>query len=190
MFETNVISLYTVSQSFLPLLLASRNATIANIASIGQFLNPPWQSAYAATKAAVASITDTMRLELEPLGINVVTVYTGGVNSNLFANMVEKLPEGSIYEPIRKEVEGSNYFIAKQMPADKYAKAVVDDLMRARPKAWIWHGTFTTFSKWIYLLRLLFDAPRLLVRITLVFPICAEHLTDESSTVSSGSRWD
>lgn len=59
----------------------------------------PLTSAYNASKAALAQYSETLRLELEPLKIKVVTVVAGQVSTNLPALPV--LPEKSIYKPIQ-----------------------------------------------------------------------------------------
>jgi 1-acylglycerone phosphate reductase len=55
-------------------------------------------AAYNGSKAALAQWSETLRLELEPLDIKVVTVITGQVGSNL--PNPPKLRNDSIYKPI------------------------------------------------------------------------------------------
>ena len=58
----------------------------------------PMLSAYNGSKAALAQYSETLRLELEPLNIKVVTVVTGQVASNL--PTLPKIEESSIYKPL------------------------------------------------------------------------------------------
>jgi 1-acylglycerone phosphate reductase len=46
-----------------------------------QIAGVPLQGIYNASKAAAASLTKTLRLELEPFGIKVVDMKTGAVKS-------------------------------------------------------------------------------------------------------------
>lgn len=163
-FNVNVISIYSATQAFLPLLIAARG-TIANIASINAQITPAWQSAYNASKAALISVSDTMRLELEPLGVKVVTVHTGAVGSNFFNNAnFSKLPDGSFYEPIRKEFESADFFqVPDRTPSDVFAKAVVGDLLKRKPREWIWHAKFSGMARWVWRLVVLLNWPGIFV---------------------------
>jgi len=79
------------------------------------------------------TISEGLRLELKPLGVKVVTVITGSVGTNLFANAPEHhLPEGSRYAPAEKEVAAratGNDVGAQNMPVDDYARSVVGDVL-------------------------------------------------------------
>lgn len=63
----------------------------------------PFTSAYNASKAALAQWSETLRIELEPLQIKVVTVVTGQVATNLPKAPV--FPESSIYRPVQSPLE-------------------------------------------------------------------------------------
>ncbi|CEL04978.1 Putative IBR finger domain protein [Aspergillus calidoustus] len=84
LFELNVWSLIAVTQAFLPLLLASTHedgALLINHSSLSGVIaaSGPIAGAYNASKAAVASLTQTMRLELAPFNIKVLNLVTGAV---------------------------------------------------------------------------------------------------------------
>jgi len=81
MFETNVLGIIQTVQALAPLLIAAvsqgpteSGATIINIGSIAGICPVPWASGYNASKAAVNSLTDTLRIEMEPLGVKVILV--------------------------------------------------------------------------------------------------------------------
>jgi 1-acylglycerone phosphate reductase len=61
-FDVNVWSQLAVTQAFLPLLLESKGM-IVNQTSVVSATAVPFQSAYGASKAAMAMFSDTMRLE-------------------------------------------------------------------------------------------------------------------------------
>ena len=73
---------------------------IVNQTSGASVVTVPLQSAYNASKAAIAMFSDTQQLELEPFGITVVDLKTGAVKSNIMKNnnaMAQaSLPKGSI----------------------------------------------------------------------------------------------
>jgi short-subunit dehydrogenase len=82
LFDLNLWSYLAVTQAFLPLLLKSKG-TIVNHTSAASVCTIPFQSAYNASKAAMAAFSDSQRLELEPFGVRVVDLKTGVVSSNL-----------------------------------------------------------------------------------------------------------
>ncbi|KAG4217177.1 hypothetical protein PC116_g34342, partial [Phytophthora cactorum] len=86
LYDLNVWSQIAMIQAFLPLLLKSPNAIIVNQTSIGANLAMPFQAVYNSSKAALALLTDSLRLELQPFGIRVVDLRTGVVKTNLIKN--------------------------------------------------------------------------------------------------------
>lgn len=75
-FETNVFALVGVTRALFPLLRRSRGLVV-NIGSVSGVLVTPFAGAYCASKAAVHGLTDALRLELAPFGIQVMEVQPG-----------------------------------------------------------------------------------------------------------------
>jgi 1-acylglycerone phosphate reductase len=71
-FEVNVFGLLAVTQAFLPLLRRAQGVVV-NQCSIASLVGgrQPFIGSYCATKAAVASLNDNMRLEFAPFGVKV-----------------------------------------------------------------------------------------------------------------------
>ena len=91
--------------------------------------------------------SDCQRLELEPFGIKVVDLKTGGVTTNLIENQKAQtpmsLPKASIYSPAREAVESAmrNDKMANAgIPAHQWAREIVGDLSRKTPPHVIWRG--------------------------------------------------
>jgi 1-acylglycerone phosphate reductase len=72
-FDTNVMGIILSVQAFAPLLIAVKG-TIVNVGSITGVCPLPWSWVYNASKAAVNHLTDTLRLEMAPLGVKVILV--------------------------------------------------------------------------------------------------------------------
>jgi len=72
-FEVNVFGLLAVTQAFFPLIRAAQG-WVVNQCSIASLVGgrQPYIGSYCATKAAVASLNDHMRLEFAPFGVKVV----------------------------------------------------------------------------------------------------------------------
>ncbi|GKT55141.1 IBR finger domain protein [Colletotrichum tofieldiae] len=146
-FDLNVISLISVTQAFLPLLMkcsSSSGSMVINNTSISSVGGMPWQVVYNSSKAAAASITAGMRLELAPFGIKVVDLKTGTVTSNFLDNLPPAvLPPDSVYGIARKEVErvmAAESIRKEGTSADVWAEAVVKELTKANPKPCLWKG--------------------------------------------------
>lgn len=89
-FEANVLGLISVTQAFLPLLGADRSrpnppGRIVNVSSVGGKVASPFIGAYAGTKHAVEGISDALRRELMPYGIDVIVVRPGAVKTEIWA---------------------------------------------------------------------------------------------------------
>lgn len=148
-FDTNVIGLLAVTQAFAPLLIAARGL-VASIGSVTAVLNPPYQIAYNASKAAVAAAGNTLRVELAPFGVRVVTVVTGSVRSKLFDNADAKcrVPPSSLYYPLRDRIEKRDFLDnARWTDAEDYARQVVTDLLKEHPSPVLWRASFAFMTR-------------------------------------------
>jgi NAD(P)-dependent dehydrogenase (short-subunit alcohol dehydrogenase family) len=106
-FDTNVIGPVQVSRAFLPLMLTQRPGRIVNVGSVSGILTTPFAGAYCASKAALHALSDAMRMELAPFGIEVVTIQPGGVASQLGITGTKRiaLPANSIFTPLAKNIQ-------------------------------------------------------------------------------------
>jgi NADP-dependent 3-hydroxy acid dehydrogenase YdfG len=73
-------------RAFLPILLEQRDGAIVNTSSIYGLTGLRNQTAYCASKFAVRGFTDALRQELLGTGVRAITVYPGGVKTNIVAN--------------------------------------------------------------------------------------------------------
>jgi NAD(P)-dependent dehydrogenase (short-subunit alcohol dehydrogenase family) len=76
--EVNVIGLVAVTQASLPLLRRGRGRVV-NMGSISGRMATPVIGAYAASKFAVEALTDALRVEVQPWGIDVALIEPGAV---------------------------------------------------------------------------------------------------------------
>ncbi|KKK25148.1 hypothetical protein P175DRAFT_0460772 [Aspergillus ochraceoroseus IBT 24754] len=137
-FETNLFSVITMCQTFLPLLIKAKG-TIVQIGSIAGIIPYVFGSVYNASKAALHSFSDTMRVELAPFGVNVTTVITGGVQSRI-ARVKRTLSPNSIYAPIEDQYNRRvTHSQDGAMPHAAYARSVVTQVLYgSAPWRWLW----------------------------------------------------
>ncbi|QDI72997.1 dehydrogenase [Streptomyces calvus] len=87
-FEVNLFGHIAVTQALLPALLRSKGRVI-NISSVGGRFAMATYGAYAGTKFALEAVSDSLRREVAPLGVQVVVVEPGGVRTEMAARGVE-----------------------------------------------------------------------------------------------------
>ncbi len=140
-FETNVIAPTVMVQQCLPMLRQAEKGMIINIGSISGVLTTPFAGAYCASKAAIHSISEAMRLELAPFGIRVVTVQPGGIQSsfgeNASADVAEWLDENSLYATIRDGIMArAGASQENATPAKEFAQILVQSVDKDSSTIW------------------------------------------------------
>jgi len=80
-FEVNVFGLARLTQLALPMMRAQKSGTVVNITSIGGKIYEPFGAWYHASKFAVEGMSDSLRMELAPFGINVVIIEPGAIKT-------------------------------------------------------------------------------------------------------------
>lgn len=79
--SVNLRSVFLLSKYALPLFHANSGGTIVNVSSVHAFASMKNHSAYAASKGGLNALTSQLALELNPLGIRVVGVAPGSINT-------------------------------------------------------------------------------------------------------------
>ncbi len=130
LFETNVFSVVRFTNQMLPFLVAA-GGLVVNISSASESLPFPFKGAYAMAKAALASYSRTLSVEVAELGIRVLNVTTAFVSSQLGKRAaLPPWPEDSLYDSMRhlQQQAGSG----RRMSAEAYAKQVVAEALRGK----------------------------------------------------------
>jgi 1-acylglycerone phosphate reductase len=148
MFDINVFGPMRMVRHFHDLLIRAKGA-IVNIGSIGGLVPYLYGSSYNATKAALHHWGNTLRVELAPLDVRVITIISGEVSTNILKNDAHRrLPEGSYYAPLAEEFHAH----VTRTPAGatdrfKYASNVVKTSLKSSPPAWFWYGSYTGWTR-------------------------------------------
>lgn len=80
-FDVNVFGLARLTQLVLPHMRRQRGGRVINVSSIGGKIYEPLGGWYHATKFAVEGLSDSMRVELAPFGIDVVVIEPGAIKT-------------------------------------------------------------------------------------------------------------
>jgi NAD(P)-dependent dehydrogenase (short-subunit alcohol dehydrogenase family) len=76
-FETNVFGLFALTRAVLPVMRAQHSGAIVNVTSVGGMIGFASSGYYSATKHAIEGWSDSLKVEVEPLGIGVMCVEPG-----------------------------------------------------------------------------------------------------------------
>ena len=83
MFQVNLVAVAHLTSRVLPAMLARRHGTVVNNASISGYAYFPAASTYAASKAGVVALSESLRRELEGTGVSVLHLVTPGVRTDM-----------------------------------------------------------------------------------------------------------
>lgn len=81
--QTNFFGTLRVLRAFTPQFVARKSGTIANVSSVVGLSAVPLMAGYSASKAAVHSITQSLRGTLEKDNITVIGIYPGPIETEL-----------------------------------------------------------------------------------------------------------
>jgi len=135
--ETNVVGAVGVTQAVVPQMVGRRYGRIVNIGSVSGVTATPFGGAYCGSKAAIHMLSDALRMELAPFGVQVITVQPGAIESRFgerASKSVDRYRKGSLYSQVHDAIaaragasqEGS-------MPAADFARLVVNAVTAPSP---------------------------------------------------------
>jgi 1-acylglycerone phosphate reductase len=94
--------------------------------------------------------SETLRMELAPFGVNVITAMIGLVSTNFHPNSLDfQLPKDSMYKSIEQHIadENSGKHNPPGMDVNVLAKNLVDDILKKKTGQ-IWRGKSASAVKW------------------------------------------
>ena len=84
--DVNLLGVFRVCRAVLPVMGSQGGGYIVNIGSIGGLIAIPYQPLYSASKFALEGMTESLRLEVRPLGIRVVIIEPGDTKAPIAHN--------------------------------------------------------------------------------------------------------
>ncbi|MFG2818168.1 SDR family NAD(P)-dependent oxidoreductase [Kitasatospora sp. NPDC048365] len=143
-FDTNVFGLVRMAQLVLPGMRRAGRGRIVNISSMAGRFSPPGGAFYHASKHAVEAISDSLRLEVAPFGVEVVVVQPGPTITEFGATAVGTMhpaadpadPYGSFRTRLA-DMYAHQAFTRRSgaVPAEAATKVIVRAATAARPRA-------------------------------------------------------
>ncbi|MCU0340108.1 MAG: SDR family oxidoreductase [Spirosomaceae bacterium] len=105
-FDTNVWGLLRVCRAVLPAMRQQGSGLIVNVSSVAGVMGLPYRGIYSASKAAVEMLTESLRLEVRPFGVQVCSILPGDVRTNINSNRL--VATGPAHSPYRQSVSAIN----------------------------------------------------------------------------------
>ncbi len=143
-YEVNVFGLLAVTQALLDS-IRSGHGRIVNIGSIGGRINTPYVGPYSSSKAAVRSLSASLRRELRPWDLHVALVEPGALDTPIWRKgeagsqeVIDALPDRvrTLYaRPLDALLNATRKIAANASSADDAAQAIEHALTAERPKA-------------------------------------------------------
>jgi NAD(P)-dependent dehydrogenase (short-subunit alcohol dehydrogenase family) len=143
--EVNLVGQVAVTQRFLPPLRAGRGR-IVNVSSIGGRVALPLVGAYNMSKFALEAMSDSLRRELRPQGVDVVVIEPAGVKTPIWRKgheLARDLQAGTppeaeqLYGPMVEALRAQTVKIERErgIEAREVAEAIGRALTAKRPRA-------------------------------------------------------
>lgn len=137
-FNINLFGAYRVNKAFLPL-LREGSRIVLTTSELAPIAPMPFTGVYAITKTALERYADSLRMELQLLGITVSVLRPGAVKTTLLSDSTRELEQfcdrTKLYtynaEKFRNIVDRVE---AKNIPPEKVAKTALRALTTRRPK--------------------------------------------------------
>lgn len=110
-FDVNVYGPHRLVRASLPLMRGQREGTVVNVSSVYGSVSTPGAGTYAASKHALEAMTDALRAEVDELGIDVVLVAPGPVDTGFRARADRELDDLTYhreYDWVYDAVEDAN----------------------------------------------------------------------------------
>jgi NAD(P)-dependent dehydrogenase (short-subunit alcohol dehydrogenase family) len=139
-FEVNLFGAARLTQLVLPRMREQRSGTVVNITSMGGKIYTPLGAWYHATKHALEALSDCLRMELKPFGIDVVVIEPGGIRTEwpgIAAQKVRAVSGTGPYAPQGNAVADSLASESTQRrssPPELIAKTIAKAVTARRPK--------------------------------------------------------
>jgi NAD(P)-dependent dehydrogenase (short-subunit alcohol dehydrogenase family) len=135
-FETNFFSVVRMIQKVAPFMRKQGNGDIVNISSVAGRIGFPVSTAYISSKFAIEGLSESLRYELGPFGVNVIIIEPGVIKTNFFDSMrtAKKVDQSDVYRDITiKVMSGVKMMAEMGTPPNEVADVIIKSLKEEKP---------------------------------------------------------
>lgn len=143
-FETNLFGPIEVMKAVLPQMRLQKSGLIINITSIAGYMGLPYRGIYSASKGALELITEALRMEVKPFGIQITNVAPGDFATNIAAGRYHApVLKGSAYElPYGNTLKEMDEHVDSGSNPNEMAEAIFRIINTKQPKIHYKVGAF------------------------------------------------
>jgi NAD(P)-dependent dehydrogenase (short-subunit alcohol dehydrogenase family) len=134
-FETNVFGLLRVTRAALPVMRRQQSGKIVNVGSISGRVSFPGLGAYAASKFAVRSISEGLRQEVRPFGIQVSEIAPGSYGTQVLSSTHYGAKVKDLGSPYRGFTLQMEELVKKEFAKGRDPKEVAKLILKAAQSA-------------------------------------------------------
>ncbi len=87
-FECNLFGVHDLTRAIIPVMRKQGHGRIINCSSVLGLVTMKWRGAYSASKFAMEGLTDTMRIEMQGSGIEVILIEPGPITTEIRKNSI------------------------------------------------------------------------------------------------------
>ena len=129
-FETNFFAIIRLIHKIAPIMRNQGSGNIVNVSSVAGRIGFPVSPAYISSKFALEGLSESLRFELMPFGVNVIIIEPGVIKTNFFDSMklAEKAQRDSTYKEITEKVISGVKMMAEM---GTHPKEVADMIIKA-----------------------------------------------------------
>lgn len=154
LFDINFFGLVFATKEVLPHMRKNGGGLILNISSVAAKFSLPFQSYYSASKAAVSSFSDALRLEVRPFNIKVSSLLPGDVKTDFTASRVKNKSNDPTYgDRVDKSVRLMEREEQNGMSSTFIAKKIVKLINKKNPPPYIVAGS--KYALLVFIIRFL-----------------------------------
>jgi NAD(P)-dependent dehydrogenase (short-subunit alcohol dehydrogenase family) len=133
-FETNFFGVVRVSQAVIPVMRKQKSGIILNISSVAGRIGFPVSPGYISSKFAIEGLSESMRYELFPFGINTIIIEPGVIKTNFMSSTKRSLKSDSAYKDItNKVIMGITMMSEMGTPAKEVATTIIKAIKSENP---------------------------------------------------------
>ena len=133
-FDTNFFGVVRTLHAVIPLMRKQRSGTIVNISSVAGRIGFPVSPAYISSKFALEGLSESMRYELSPFGINTIIIEPGVIKTNFMSSIKKSMKPDSAYKDItNKVIMGISMMAEMGTPAQEVARTIIKAIKSENP---------------------------------------------------------
>ena len=135
-FETNFFSIIRLIQEVAPAMRKQGSGTIVNVSSVVGRIGFPASPAYISSKFALEGLSESLRFEFAPFGVDVIIIEPGVIKTNFMKNMkmAKKSELDTVYKDITtKVVSGVKMMAEMGTPPKEVANTIVKAIKDKKP---------------------------------------------------------